>query len=226
MAGEQQSQHKEYGACHQPHMQAGNRQQMRETGIAHGVQRPLWQAGTVSGQQRRCHGPGLARQGRTNPSGDRAAQPVDADPESGGCAFGQAGDISHCVTDAAYPLEIGMALKVETAGRRWPGRRAQHGAQPHKIAMADIGHIAAHHRPHPARRMFIRQPADAGVFQRQPDIAGPLFDADQLSLDAHRADLPFQKECTGGLAAILRRRETQREGAQQQGQQPPVQRPV
>ena len=64
------------------------------------------------------------------------------------------------------------------------------------------------------------------MFQRQPDIAGPLFDADQLSLDAHRADLPFQKECTDGLAAILRRRETQREGAQQQGQQPPIQRPV
>ena len=199
---------------------------MREAGIPHGVQRPLRQAGTVSGQQRRRHRPGLPRQGRTNPSGDRAAQPVDAHPEAGWCAFGQAGDIAHRVADAANPLEIGMALKVETAGRRWPGRRAQHGAQPHKIAMADIGHIAAHHRPHPARRMLIRQPADAGMFQRQPHIAGPLFDADQLSFDIHRADLPFQEDGTGGLAAILRRRETQREGAQQHGQQPPVQRPV
>ena len=136
----------------QPHVQTGNRQQMRQVRYPQRIDGRQRNAGPVPG----CHGRAEPGHIGGHPRLDRPRQPhakgKHVPPPGGRPQFqhGAAG-IAH----RAQPLKPGMTPEIEAAGLHRPVRGRQVAAQPHPQSRRriDIALGSVQRHPHPARRV-------------------------------------------------------------------------
>lgn len=213
-AGQKGAQAEEQYRHHQPHMQARDRQQMRQTGIAHRRHHVGRNGASVAGNQGRRHGARRTRRRRPDTRGDTLPRGCYPDPYSARNRDRRRvidANLAERVADRADALEPGVTPEIIRARRRRSRRRHEPG---------ENGDSGTNRRQIPfsqsnprARRCLRRaQPGQRQPVQQYSRFLGESFDADHPSRDGGGAVGLGQNGRGGGVRAVLRRREAQRHG--------------
>ena len=167
-----------------PHMQPGDRDDVKQVRIAHHLVGGLGNAAAIPGHQRRRNrarlpaDPGLHRRRQVHP------QPVQAQrtPRRG---RGRDHDRRARISDGAEAFEPGNPAEIEAARLGRARRRAEMAGQHDAGAgRGRLGHAVGQRNPDPARHPRGCHTLQPGLIQRQADaVAGGTVDLDHPPLD-------------------------------------------
>lgn len=211
--GQERTDADEQDAGDQPDMQARNRKQMSKPRIPHGGQDVLGNRPLLVGHEGGRHGPGLAGKRRRHPVEDLLADLLDPTFEATRFLSGfRLGPLQRPdrKADGAQPVEEGVALKVEMAGRRWGAGWQEHGTDMHPLADTErfAFLIPAKTDAHTLWRLLTRDPFDTGL--AKGDAKGIRKNVEMLdaAFDANHSRLLFEDRCRHQQGPNLRRRKT------------------
>ena len=143
---EQGAHQPEHGARHDGHVQARDREDMGEAGIAHRLVYLLGDAAALAGDESRRDLSRLSRQRRSDAGIDDGSQRIDPGPGREipwrGPRLAEGRDLAGGVAGGADPGEPGLAPEVEAARLDRLGRRLKRGMERDRRADPRAGAVA------------------------------------------------------------------------------------
>ena len=176
-------------------MQAGDRQDVGEARIAHGLGDVLVDGGLLAGQQRRGHAAFRSGQRGQDARRDVGAQPVDGAHDAVGPAVLDDRGRRQRIAHAAQLLVPGDALEIEGAGCGRSGRRREVGEHQQPVADMDrrraLGERDAHARRHHLDRRHVVA-FEAHRLEHDPHALRQALDVGDAALDIDAEQRPAE----------------------------------